>query len=286
MKTLLILSLLLISATPAVAQDSNALYRDIMLYGDSYTVNEAEVQQGLTAQEAEEAAKTAKETARQLLQKRPQTLRKQSFPKLRQRPSKTSKPAELAKTQAAPFGLIWGSTIADTRNQGISLQPIEEKDYVNNFAASRLPKMIDDFERIDITFGEEDKLWRIIAYGKLLDDDAAASRVMRLYKIYNDLLTKKYGHAQEFFTPATIEVEKKDARGKVHMVPEDAPIGNPDFLKQLQAGTAVLYSTYYNQDVGAALAVNVDGEGRSYIIIDYKNLKILRAEENKTLDAL
>lgn len=70
------------------------------------------------------------------------------------------------------------------------------------------------------------------------------------------------------------------------MVKEDAPIGNPNFLKQLQNGDATLYSTYYNDDVGAALAVNVDGDGKSYIVVDYKNLKLLRNREKQTLDAL
>lgn len=50
--------------------------------------------------------------------------------------------------------------------------------------------------------------------------------------------------------------------------------------------TPTLYSTYYNDDVGAALAVNVDGDGKSYIVVDYKNLKLLRNREKQTLDAL
>ena len=70
------------------------------------------------------------------------------------------------------------------------------------------------------------------------------------------------------------------------IVSKEAPIGNPDFLNQLQQGTATLYSTFHNDEVGAALAINVDGNKKSYIVIDYKNLKILKAQENKTLDAL
>ena len=38
--------------------------------------------------------------------------------------------------------------------------------------------------------------------------------------------------------------------------------------------------------IGAALALNVDGEGKSYIVIDYKNLNILQERENETLNIL
>ena len=63
-------------------------------------------------------------------------------------------------------------------------------------------------------------------------------------------------------------------------------IGGADFLAELKSGQAVLYATFEGQDVGAALAVNVDGDGKSYIIIDYTNLRIFREREEQTLDAL
>ena len=66
----------------------------------------------------------------------------------------------------------------------------------------------------------------------------------------------------------------------------DNSIGNPHFLAQLQSGEAELYATFEGNDVGTALSVNVDGSGRSYIVIDYKNLKILRQREEQALDAL
>ena len=109
---------------------------------------------------------------------------------------------------------------------------------------------------------------------------------IKMYQTYAKFLEQKYGHKQEFFTPATISVTKQNAQGKDYTVQESAPLGNPDFLQQLQSGAATLYSTYYNQEVGAALAVNVDGNGKSYIVIDYKNLPILQAREKETIDAL
>ncbi len=233
----------------------------------------------------EDAIAGAEESARRLLQQKPRALRKQTFPKLRSKPAAAEKPLA-PRNQSAPFGLVWGSTMAETGNQGIILSPIEEKDYLNSFSATHLPKAVKDFARVDITFGEEDELWRIIAYGKRLDDTPAAADVLQMYKIYSALLNTKYGNKQEFFTPAQVDVIKQDANGKDITVQEPAPLGNPDFLKQLQSGDAVLYSTYHNNEVGAALAVNVDGDGKSYIVVDYKNLQILQAREKQTLDAL
>lgn len=234
---------------------------------------------------SEDAVAQAEESARKLLQQKPQSLRKQTFPKLRSRP--VAEPAKVvARSQSAPFGLVWGSTVAATRNQGITLTAIDESNYQNNFNATHLPKPLQDLTQVDLTFGIEDELWRILAYGKRLDDDASASKVMKMYQTYSGLLEQKYGHKQEFFIPATISVIKQNAQGKDYTVQEQAPLGNPDFLQQLQSGAATLYSTYYNQEVGAALAVNIDGDGKSYIVIDYKNLPILQAREKETLDAL
>lgn len=271
MNKLLAALLFMLTALPARAQDSDSLYRNILIDDSGYV--------------DPEAAEDAKAAARKLLSAKPQELKRANFPKLRQKSAKAVLPSD-SKIQAAPFGLMWGATIADTKNQGIQLTVAGDKDYVNTFAAAHLPKSLDDFSRVDITFGEQDELWRIIAYGEPQADTPEASKVLRLYKIYNDLLTKKYGHAQQFFTPAQIPVQKTDDKGRPITVDEPAPIGNPDFLAQLQQGTAVLYSTYYNDEIGAALAVNVDGDGKSYIVIDYKNLKILREREKQTLDAL
>ena len=276
MKKVLLFTLLfsLAAISDAAAQSSGTLSRDILISGDAELPAD------------EEAVENAQDAARKLLDAKPQNLRQQNFPKLRRQRHSAAQSPIAAQANAAPFGLVWGATAEQIKTQGVELTPIEEKDYVNSFSARRLPKSIADFDQVNLTFGEEDKLWRIIAYSTPLQDTPDASKVMRLYNIYSDLLAKKYGNAQEFFTPAEIEIQTQDERGRPAVIKERAPIGNPDFLNQLQNGTAVLYSTFDNKDVGAALAVNVDGDGKSYIVIDYKNLKILRNVEKQTLDAL
>ncbi len=192
----------------------------------------------------------------------------------------------LAENEPGPFGLAWGATYDEVKKEGVSLSAVGQKDYVNNFSATHLPKSVKTFREVILTFGIENELWRIIAYGNLLQDTPSAEKVLDLYNQYYKLLEQKYGNAQQFYTPKVINVDQPVGNGKTETVQKEQAIGNPDFLKELQNGEAFLYATFENGKVGAALSVNVDGSGQSYITVEYKNLTIMQAREKTTLDAL
>lgn len=281
---LLALSLLL-PCSPAFAQDSASdFYQDLL----SGTPQTDASQDKLNQSAAEAAAK-----ARSLLKTKTRKL-EINVPQIERR----SRPAQ-AKTKASavepqnlesgPFGLLWKASIETIKELGVILTPIEEKDYVNSFSATHLPKNPKGFRDIYITFGEENELWRILALGDFINDEQDASKVLKEYRKYVRLLTQKYGNPQEFYDPKIKQVEKKVMvngleKTEIENIPE--PIGNPEFLSQLQNGEANLYSTFEGNNIGAALAINVDGDGKSYIIIDYKNIKILQDRENEALDIL
>ena len=269
------------------AQNSDAL-RQSLLFDDSDVIVKApaETPAEVKPQNNKQAEVDAVNSARRLLNQKPVKLRQKSFPKMKTKAISPSAPKSAAETKDAPFGLLWGADIAETRNQGVQLSATEMKDYINSFQATRLPKPIALFDRIYVVYGKEDELYRILAYSRLIDDDASASKALLQYNTFSELLNKKYGNKQEDFTPAVISKTIKNAKGQDETVEEKAPIGNPDFLEQLMNGTAVLFSTYYNQDVAAALSIGVDGDKKSYIVIDYKNLRVLEKQEAKTLDAL
>ena len=202
-----------------------------------------------------------------------------------------SKPVDTTtKYGEAPFGLSWGATYNQTKALGVDMQKVERKDSVNDFIVTKLPKPLADFRQVIVSFGENNSLWRLSAYGKLIDDNASAAKAVHLYRKYYKLLAQKYGNAKEFYTPKITIVEKtvKDEYGKDKIETEkiSEPIGGANFLQELKSGEAVLYATFEDENVGAALAVNVDGDGKSYLIIDYTNLRIFREREQKTLDAL
>ena len=224
--------------------------------------------------------------ARALLEKKPASLPKINIPHMSPPQKKAGYILSTDNLKIAPFGLFWEADQATTLNQGIKLQKADLKDYENSFLATSLPKAINFFNRVYAIFGKEDKLYRILSYSVFMTDDSSATKTLDVYNKYSALLEKKYGNKQTFFTPAIIEKNIKNSQGRVEVIKETAPLGNPNFLDQLANGTAVLYSTYNNKDVAAALSIGVDGNKKSYIVIDYKNLSILQEQEQETLDAL
>lgn len=279
---------MLFSSISFAQKDSANFYQDLLMTDEV----KADMEADKANQEYQQNLSSAKENARNLLKKKASKL-EIDVPKIERRaaPKKTS--AEPAATTAnlapAPFGMFWQASIEAIKNMGIILTKIEQKDYVNTFSATHLAKDPQDFRQVDIAFGEDNQLWRIIAYGDFINDSPDASKVVKEYNKYVRLLNRKYGKQKEFFTPKITIKEKKvhvDGEDKIEIEKIVNPIGNPEFLKQLQSGEAVLYSTFEGDNIGAALAINVDGDGKSYIIIDYKNIKIMQEREDKALDIL
>lgn len=278
----------LIPLSVAQAQDSADFYQDLLISEEvkAYDAKQAK------EQKLQEQMQDVQDSARSLLTTKTKNI-KIDVPQIEQR--KTSAPsdkevaAEAQNLDSAPFGLLWKASIEVIKNMGVILTPSEQEDYVNSYTATQLPKGSKGFRRVQLTFGEENELWRIIAYGDFIEDTPSASKGMREYEMYARLLNQKYGKQKDFYTPAMKTIEKEVMiQGRKTKQTEHVPekLENPNFLQQLQNGTASLYSTFEGDGIGVALALNVDGEGKSYIIIDYKNLKILQERENETLNIL
>lgn len=196
----------------------------------------------------------------------------------------------ISQLSPAPFGLLWGETYEETLSSGVILTKTEEKDYINSFIATQLPKPLSSMRYVVVSFGEDNQLWRIISYGQFIKDTANAEKGLKEYQRFYDLLSKKYGNAEQTFQPKItqktklIDLGKGKTKEEIENIKE--PIGNPKFLSQLQSGEADLYASFYNNEVGAALSLNVDGNGNSYVIIEYKNIKLFQEQQDKTFDAL
>ena len=184
----------------------------------------------------------------------------------------------------APFGLYWEATVLDIQNTGVSLTRIEDKDYSDSYSALNLPKPISIFDDIKLSFGAENTLWRIIAHSIHQADTPSAQQGLQQYRRFYQMLEKKYGTPQEYFTPRPTNNEQE--RADTYVDSPDTSIGNPNFLADLQHGGAKLYATFENEEVSASLALNVDDLGQSYLVIEYKNKKVIQAREDKTFDAL
>ena len=238
----------------------------------------------------EKTVEKGKFDAAQLLESRPKMLQIQKQKaKIKVRETTVKEAAPIIYEQA-PFGLLWMAPKKEIEYMKIKLESVEIKDTPNSYKASNLPKQLDAFREVVISFGTSDALWLIRAFGNYIEDNASASKGVEMYRKYYEMLEKKYGNADEIFTPATVNLEEKisndDGTTSTIIKQEDIDIGEDGFLNALISGESVLYSTFANEKVAVTLALLATGEGKTYIVIDYKSLSFEQKENEAIFDAL
>lgn len=192
--------------------------------------------------------------------------------------------------ELAPFGLKWLATKDEILELQVKLEPYTVKDSPQSYMATNLPKPVKAMREVLISFGDENALWRISGYGKFLDDDDKATKGLEEYHKFYDMLEEKYGNAEEFYTPYVKNVEETTTNedGSTSKVIKQyfMQIGDEGFKQRLMSGEATLYATFENDHIGVTLALLADGEGQTYIIIDYKNLKKNEIDLKEIYEAL
>ena len=190
----------------------------------------------------------------------------------------------------APFGLLWLAPQRKIEKLGVVLKPKKVKDSPNSFTATNLPKPVSAFESVLVSFGDNDILWRIAGYGTPIDDDQNASLGLKEYNKFYHIFDEKYANAEEFYTAAVINVDEevmlKDG-SKSHMIRQKfIEKGDDGFKEKLMKGESILYATFHNDSVSVTLALMANGDGQTFIMVDYKSLKINDLEYEKMMDAL
>jgi len=192
--------------------------------------------------------------------------------------------------ELAPFGLKWLATKDEILELQVKLEPYMVKDSPQSYMATNLPKPVKAMREVLISFGDENALWRISGYGKFLDDDDKATKGLEEYHKFYDMLEEKYGNAEEFYTPYVKNVEETTTNedGSTSKVIKQyfMQIGDEGFKQRLMSGEATLYATFENDHIGVTLALLANGEGQTYIIIDYKNLKKNEIDLKEIYEAL
>ena len=190
----------------------------------------------------------------------------------------------------APFGLLWLAPQEKIESLGVILTQKNIKDSPNSFIAEHLPKSVSAFESVLVSFGESDMLWRIAGYGIPLADDENATNGLKEYHKFYNIFEEKYGNAEEFYTAAVVNVDEevilKDGTTSHVIKQKFIEKGDNDFKQKLMTGESVLYATFHNDLVSVTLALMVNGDGKTFVVVDYKNLKINDLEHEKMLDAL
>lgn len=96
----------------------------------------------------------------------------------------------------APFGLKWGMSAEDVRAQNIKLSELSNsKEFGATYQASDLPRTLSDARLVGLSFGFQNKLWRIIVFGQKVDNDPYGAGVKARYSELAAALSDKYGSA-------------------------------------------------------------------------------------------
>lgn len=102
--------------------------------------------------------------------------------------------AQQSASSEAALGLRWGMSSGETRELGVSLTATTDlNSFGQTFSATKLPKSISDAEFVFLSFGFNDKLWRIVIASKEFDGDPYGTAVKARYNELATALTDKYG---------------------------------------------------------------------------------------------
>jgi hypothetical protein len=158
----------------------------------------------------------------------------------------------------APLGLEWGLSTAQVRALGVDLKDVPLKDYGSSYAAARLPKIIADTETVLLSFGFDDKLWRIVMVSKAFTNDPYGSAVRSRYDELSNELAEKYG------------------RGEQHHQPGEGVYAEADkFVAALHMGNTWYYTNYTTNLLWVQLSIRAKDFSTAFyqIIFEHKALR-------------
>jgi hypothetical protein len=92
----------------------------------------------------------------------------------------------------APFGLSWGMSKADAERIGVTLTSSTENGFGKSFSAQNLPRVLQDTEAVMLSFGHDDRLWRVAAASRVWSNDSYGTQASPRYDELVKLLTERY----------------------------------------------------------------------------------------------
>jgi hypothetical protein len=164
----------------------------------------------------------------------------------------------------APFGLLWGMSAAQLKGLGVGLGERTEKDFGRSYSATKLPKMISDVSAVFVSFGYDDKLWRIAAVSRDFPNDPYGVAVQSRYDELVRVLGEKYGS------------------GKQTRLQDSSLFTRPqDFLMGIQAGRTLVYTDFDSNLIHVQIGILASDSSTGYYRMIFEN-KRLRADFEKS----
>lgn len=147
-----------------------------------------------------------------------------------------------AQDSAGPFGLTWLVTSEQVKQLGVTLTPAENSNFGTSYMATNLPKALSDLDMVFLSFGYDDRLWRVAALGEENENDKYGFEGKARYDELKSSLGKSYTLQQSGEKPSS-----------------DSFYGKPEnFAYSLSENEAFWYSTFSSPSADIELSLNSD----------------------------
>jgi hypothetical protein len=160
----------------------------------------------------------------------------------------------------APLGLTWGSSSSDIQSRGIGLQEFQGTDFGKSFMASKIERALADQSVALLSFGFNDKLWRVLIASRPFSDDPMGSAAVARYNELVSVLSEKYGKASE-----------------VHRLGDSIYAQSAYFLAGIRGGQSIWYANFDTSSLSIQLALTASDNSTAGWRIIYEN-KIFRRD--------
>jgi hypothetical protein len=153
-----------------------------------------------------------------------------------------------AQDTPAPFGLSWLLTAEQVRELGVSLNEAATADFGTSYTATNLPKALADLETVFLSFGYDDRLYRVAAISREFSNDQYGISVRKRYDELAAALGKAYTPGEKHHRPST-----------------DSFFGKPEnFSYALSRGEAYWFSLFSSSEADIELSVGGSGSSDAY----------------------
>jgi hypothetical protein len=160
--------------------------------------------------------------------------------------------AEPAGGGRGPFGLMWSMSADEVRKAGVQLGAVSDNsNYGKSFTATGLSKVLSDVQSVVLSFGYNDKLWRVAAVGRPMGPDPSGSEIVARYEELASVLSDRYGHG--------IETDVRD-----HEIWKETT----QYVMSLREGRSFRYTVFHSSTLDVELSIRAeDGDHAFYLIL-------------------
>lgn len=163
----------------------------------------------------------------------------------------------------APFGLKWGASTDEIKAMGVTLSNEVEGNYGRQAEAKKLPKVVNDAERVTLYFGHNNKLYRIVANSNEFENDKSGYKAQARYNELKSALEERYGKGKETAFGGGSEFMRK----------------RENFAYSLKAGDRFHYSNWDAKGLGIELSVRALDMNNTYWVLIYYVKELEKAFE-------